>query len=99
MLKAGDDNTGSRTYDVVCTTAFLPQDLPALTLAKKKAWPTRETLAKFGREHCRVSHPENVLDATIAAATEYRPNNDDSGMWATMKKEVDAAAKWLVRDR
>jgi serine/threonine-protein kinase HipA len=94
-----DDCRLSPTYDVVCTTAFLPQDLPALTLAKRKAWPTREALVKFAREHCRVSHPEDVIDAAITAATEYQPQDDGSGMWTKMKKEVDAAAKWLTRDQ
>jgi serine/threonine-protein kinase HipA len=93
-----DDCRLSPTYDVVCTTAFLPKDLPALSLARTKAWPTRDALIKFGREHCRVHECANVIDATIAAATEYRPSDDESGMWATMKKEVVAGAKWLSRD-
>jgi serine/threonine-protein kinase HipA len=91
-----DDCRLSPTYDVVCTTAFLPKDLPALSLARTKAWPTREALIKFGREHCRVNEPASVIDTTITAAAEYRPDDDESGMWATMKKEVDTAAKWLL---
>jgi serine/threonine-protein kinase HipA len=94
-----DDCRLSPTYDVVCTTAFLPKDLPALSLARTKAWPTRAALIKFGREHCRVQECGAVIDATITAAMEYRPDNDESGMWATMKKEVDMAANWLSRDR
>jgi serine/threonine-protein kinase HipA len=94
-----DDCRLSPTYDVVCTTAFLPKDLPALSLARTKAWPTREALIKFGREHCRVDAPADVIDVTITAATEYRSDDDESGMWATMKKEVDTAAKWLSYDR
>jgi serine/threonine-protein kinase HipA len=89
----------SPTYDVVCTTAFLPKDLPALSLVRTKAWPTREALIKFGREHCRVHEPASVIDATITASMEYQPDDDESGMWTTMKKEVDTAANWLSRDR
>lgn len=84
-----DDCRLSPIYDIVCTTVFLPKDLPALSLARQKAWPTRHTLMDFGRDACRVSDPAAVIDRSINAAMEYQPDADDSGMWARMKKEVN----------
>ncbi len=66
MLKNGDahlknfgvlyDNTDRKwlapVYDLVCTTIYLPKDVPALTLAGKKQWPDLEVLADFGLHAC-----------------------------------------------
>jgi len=82
----------SPLYDIVCTTVYLQNDLPALSLAGQKAWPTRDILLRFGRDVCRVKHPEDRLNRAINAATEYHPEADESGMWKSMKKKIDAAA-------
>ncbi len=39
-------------YDVVCTTAYIPRDVPALTMDGKKAWPDDSTLIEFGIHAC-----------------------------------------------
>ena len=93
-----DDCRLSPIYDIVCTTVYLPKDLPALTLAKQKAWPTRQALVSFGRDVCRVNDPETVIDRIGNAATEYRPEFDESGMWKKMKGEIDSAARGLARN-
>jgi serine/threonine-protein kinase HipA len=93
-----DDCRLSPIYDIVCTTVYMPKDLPALTLAKQKAWPTRQALVSFGRDVCRVSDPEAVIDRIVSAATQYRPEFDGSGMWKKMKMEIDAAACSLARN-
>ena len=90
-----DDCRLSPVYDIVCTTVYLPRDLPALSLAKQKDWPTRKALASFGRESCRVHDPDAVIDRIIGGATGYRPESDESGMWKKMKGEIDLAARNL----
>jgi len=39
-------------YDLVCTTVYIPRDLPALTIEGKKSWPDNETLKRFGLDTC-----------------------------------------------
>ena len=92
-----DDCRLSPIYDVVCTTAYLTKDLPALSLARQKAWPSRDILVRFGRDHCRVNDPEVVIDRIANAATEYRPASDESGMWKKMKRDIDSAARSIAR--
>jgi len=96
---ASEDCRLSPIYDIVCTTVYLEQDLPALSLAGQKKWPTRDALIKFGREICRVDNPEEVIDRTVSAATEYQPESDESGMWKKMKDRIDLAAFSLVSKR
>ena len=93
-----DDCRLSPLYDLVCTAVYIPRDLPALSLAKKKAWPTRQELIVFGRDVCRVHDPEMVIDRTLNAAMEYRPDADESGMWKLMKAEINTTAHALARD-
>ena len=38
-------------YDVVTTTAYIPKDIPALSLAGTKKWWSRKTLEKFALVH------------------------------------------------
>ena len=87
-----DDCRLSPVYDIVCTTVYLSRDLPALSLARRRQWPTRQMLVSFGRENCRVRDPDSVIDRTIDGATGYRPASDESGMWGRMKREIDLAA-------
>lgn len=39
-------------YDLVCTTVYIPKDVPALTIAGKKQWPDIDTLTRFGLHAC-----------------------------------------------
>jgi len=42
-------------YDVVCTTAYIQQDIPALTLTGSKKWFSRTHLERFGVQACDLS--------------------------------------------
>ncbi len=88
----------SPNYDIVCTTVYLPKDLPALSLARQKAWPTRQALVSFGRDICRVSDPETVIDRAVDIAMTYQPMADESGMWKKMRVEIASSARGLERD-
>lgn len=63
----------SPTYDVVCTTAYISADIPALALDYKdyvKRWPTKTELINFGKDHCFMSLGkinEVFYDVAIAA--------------------------------
>ena len=87
-----DDCRLSPIYDIVCTTVYLPADLPALSLAGRKAWPSRDVLESFGRNVCRVNAPGEVIERTASLANEYRPHQDESGMWKRMKVKIASAA-------
>ncbi|MBI5529700.1 MAG: type II toxin-antitoxin system HipA family toxin [Deltaproteobacteria bacterium] len=93
-----DDCRLSPIYDVVCTTVYLPKDLPALSLAGRRAWPDRRTLAAFGRDVCRVGDPEAEIDRIIEGATAYRPASGESGIWNRMKAEIHASARGLAQN-
>lgn len=75
-------------YDVVTTTAYLPKDLPALSLAGTKKWWNRKLLEQFALAHLSlpvkkvseiiekmgeaVSETRNLLIAYIAEHPEYQ---------------------------
>ncbi|WP_100639396.1 type II toxin-antitoxin system HipA family toxin [Marinobacter salexigens] len=42
-------------YDIVCTTVYISQDIPALTLAGSKKWMRREKLERFGVQACELT--------------------------------------------
>ncbi|SOB74690.1 serine/threonine-protein kinase HipA [Marinobacter sp. LV10R510-11A] len=42
-------------YDIVCTTAYINQDIPALTLAGSKKWIARNALERFGMQACELT--------------------------------------------
>lgn len=91
-----DDCKLSPTYDVVCTTAYLPNDLMALRLNKSKSWPNREELIAFGQVHCDVDQPAHVIDRVLDAVAQYRPNDDDSGIWRRMRQHMEPALSMLA---
>jgi len=91
-----DDCRLSPVYDIVCTTVYIPKDRLALALSGKRDWPNRETLCEFGRDHCEVDHPEQVIDRTLDAVASYVPDNDDSGMWARMREKAMEGAHALA---
>lgn len=45
-------------YDVVCTTVYVPQDVPALNMAGSKRWHLQATLLSFGVDHCELTLKE-----------------------------------------
>lgn len=83
-----DDCRLSPVYDIVCTTVYIPKDRLALSLARDRAWPDRQTLCEFGRQHCGVDHPAPVLDRALDAVASYVPDHDDSGIWRRIRDKV-----------
>ena len=47
-------------YDIVTTTAYLPNDSLALTLAGSKRWPKPQRLLEFGRQQCHLSRNKAI---------------------------------------
>ncbi|APC91109.1 MULTISPECIES: type II toxin-antitoxin system HipA family toxin [Francisella] len=45
-------------YDVVCTTAYIDKDIPALHLLGSKKWWGKKFLLKFGITHCDLGKAE-----------------------------------------
>lgn len=86
-----DDCRISPTYDLVCTTVYLPRDQMALKLAKSKSWPERETMIEFGKKICGVEHPGNVIDHIVDTVAQYKPENDESGIWQKMRAQIEPA--------
>lgn len=50
-----DDIWLAPAYDVVCTTAYIRNDRPALTLLGKRAWLGRKDLLRFGVQSCGLT--------------------------------------------
>jgi serine/threonine-protein kinase HipA len=86
---SSDDCRLSPLFDVICTTVYLPRDQMALKLARTKSWPDRDTLIEFGLKHCHVENAESVVDRIVAATSQYKPENIDSGMWLQMRDQIE----------
>ncbi|MDO6823329.1 type II toxin-antitoxin system HipA family toxin [Marinobacter sp. 1_MG-2023] len=77
-------------YDIVCTTAYIRQDIPALTLAGSKKWQTRKQLERFGVQACNLTASKasalyeecrqalGKLSPYIATRLTQNPNNVQS---------------------
>lgn len=61
-------------YDVVTTTAYVPKDVPALSLAGTKKWWPRKTMEKFALTHLAVpvGRVGQILEQVAEAVTETR---------------------------
>jgi serine/threonine-protein kinase HipA len=59
-------------YDVVTTSAYLPQDQMALTLDGRPNWPNREMLRNLGRTRTNLSESQIgvVLQRTLDAISD-----------------------------
>ena len=49
------DATMAPIYDVVCTTVYLSEDLPALAMSGGKVWWKKKTYIGFGKQTCKLS--------------------------------------------
>lgn len=92
-----DDCRLAPVYDIVCTTVYIPKDRLALALSGRRDWPNRATLCAFGRDHCDVDHPEQVIDRTLDAVASYIPDDDESGTWARIRAKAMDGARALAR--
>src|SRR5471030_16796 len=88
---AANDVRLSPIYDVVNTTTYIQKDVPALKMAKVKAWPDRDTLVEFGKAHCMIDKPELLIDSICTAANEYVPKIDTTDIWPKIKAQIDTA--------
>ena len=61
-------------YDVVTTTAYIPRDIPALSLGGSKKWWNGSALRAFGVSHCGLSQGKigGMIDAVTTAVLETR---------------------------
>jgi serine/threonine-protein kinase HipA len=63
-------------YDVVCTTVYLSEDVPALNMSGGKVWWKKKTYIGFGKQTCKLSTAEietifnDCAKAVIIAANE-----------------------------
>ncbi|MFO7877125.1 MAG: type II toxin-antitoxin system HipA family toxin [Desulfovermiculus sp.] len=48
------------TFDIVTTTAYLPNDAMALTMEGSKRWPTKKRLLRFATNHCGLQHRQAI---------------------------------------
>lgn len=94
-MTAGEDATLCPAYDMVCTTAFIPRDTLALSLGGSKAWPDRQSLERFGHEHCEVRHPAQIIDELRDVVSSYKPP-EQTPMWALMRNEFEASIAQLA---
>jgi len=70
----GNDIRLAPIYDVVTTTAYIPRDIPALSLGGSKKWWSGAALRAFGVSHCGLSQGKigRIFDAVTAAVMETR---------------------------
>ena len=82
----------SPLYDVVCTTAYLPKDTLALKMNRTKTWPTRAQLIEFGKAHCQLDRPNEIIDGIIDAVQSYVPDIAPGPIWKRMQAEMKKGA-------
>ncbi len=85
----------SPLYDIVNTTAYIPRDVPALSLNGVKAWPSTKDLVEYGKKHCRVDRPEQVIERIATAVMDYRPA-EKTTIWAKMQPALEYACFGLA---
>lgn len=80
----------SPTFDHVTTTAYLPNDIMALTLGGSKRWPTRNRLLEFGVTQCDLGPAEaeqaleEVIDGISMTMTDFHFYRNESDACATL---------------
>ena len=64
----------SPAYDVVCTTVYIKNDIPALNLLGSKKWWDKKYLFRFGIESCDLSNGEvnKLYDECINATLQIK---------------------------
>ena len=94
--KAADEDARlSPAYDLICTPVWIAGDTLALGLGGTKAWPGRESLEEFGRKHCDMRSPGQLIDEVVERAMTYRPDSV-TPMWKAIRREVALSAKLLT---
>ena len=78
----------SPAFDIVSTTAFIPDDTLALSLNRTKAWPDRSALETFARDHCGIPEPARMIDELLESAFSYAPQ-EPTEMWARIASAME----------
>jgi serine/threonine-protein kinase HipA len=62
-------------YDIVTTTAYIPQDVPALTIGGTKKWWSRKIMERFAITHLSlpIGTVSRIIQRMAEAVTETRP--------------------------
>lgn len=89
----------SPLYDIVCTTAYIPRDTIALKMNKAKVWPSREQLIEFGKAHCKLDRPVEIIDEVLNVVTAYAPAIETGQIWKKMQPELVKGAGSLSKPR
>ena len=71
---AAAERTLAPVYDIVTTVAYIPKDIPALTLEGRKIWWDRKTVIRFGTTHCGLtaSATESLIERLADAVEDTR---------------------------
>lgn len=94
------------TYDIVTTTAYLRNDVPALQLAGSKRWWPLDRLADFGARHCAQNTRQvretikavgNALVTTLPELKDASPRFPEvaSAMIKAWEEALEQIAAWL----
>ena len=72
--ETGGDIRLSPIYDIVTTAAYIPRDIPALSLGGSKKWWSGDAMRKFGAAHCGLSQGaiREIFDAVTGAVGQTR---------------------------
>lgn len=85
------DATMAPIYDVVCTTVYLGEDLPALNMSGGKIWWKKKTYIGFGKQTCKLSTNEieeifeccaNAVKYSAVAMLDYVKTHPDISAFA-----------------
>jgi serine/threonine-protein kinase HipA len=85
--KTGDTRL-SPLYDIVSTTPYIPADSMALKMNKTKFWPSRQELITFGKAHCRLARPDEIIDHILEVVDSYEPAIEAGDIWRRMQSEI-----------
>jgi serine/threonine-protein kinase HipA len=97
-----EDGTGgdvrlSPIYDIVTTVAYIPRDIPALSLGGSKKWWSGDVLRKFGAAHCGLSQGaireifDTVAGAVSLTRRDVRQYAEDRPVFRDVAEKMGAA--------
>jgi serine/threonine-protein kinase HipA len=92
-----DDVRLSPLYDIVCTTVYLPRDTIALKINREKSWPSREQLIEFGKAHCRLDRPAELIDHILETIASYAPTIEPGEIWEKMRTHVNQGVRSISK--
>jgi serine/threonine-protein kinase HipA len=78
----------SPIYDLVMTTVYIPKDVPALTMAGKKQWPTHSVIEDFGLHACGLRKRElkQCIEEVNAGIASTKPKIEEFSRHKSWRK-------------